>query len=98
MRQFIHRSCLIAALISAFAGCATITSTDKYADGRSTTTTIYEVGRSDAITAFSDTTTKDGRTVSVGGLKSDVNVQALQATTGAIGVIVGEALKTAIKP
>jgi hypothetical protein len=82
---------LLCALI--LSGCATITSTDKYADGRSTTTTIFEVGRSEAITAFNDTTTKDGRAVSVGAVKSDVNVQALQATTGAIGSIVGEALK-----
>lgn len=73
--------------------CATYHSTDKFADGRSTTVSITEFGRSEAIAEFADTTTKDGRSISVGSAKSDVNVQAIEATTGSIGAIVGEALK-----
>jgi hypothetical protein len=74
-------------------GCASYHSIDRLADGRITSTTIIELGRSEAITAFSDTTQKDGRSISVGGTKGDVNVPALQAGTGAIGAIIGDALK-----
>lgn len=80
------------------AGCAHIDSTDVYPDGRKTTTSITEIGRSEAITAFADKTTKNGRSISVGSAKGDVNVPALQATTGAMGEILGTALKAAVKP
>lgn len=81
---------LIALLLTS---CATYNSTDKFADGRSTTVSITEFGRSEAITAFADTTTKYGRSISVGSTKGDVNVESIKATTSSIGAIVGEALK-----
>ena len=96
MRQFMHRVYLIAAIISflfIFAGCASLHTVDKYADGRSTETDVFEVGRTEAITALTDATTPTGRTISVGAAQADVNVPALQATTGAIGAAVGTALK-----
>ena len=101
MRQFMHRVYLIAAIISFLficAGCASLHTVDKYADGRTTETDVFEVGRTEAITALTDATTPTGRTIAIGSAQSDVNTEALKATTGALGVIVGEALKTATKP
>ena len=76
--------------------CAIVTSTSEYADGRKVTTTIIEMGRTEAATDFIDTQTKDGRTISIGGVKSDVNNQAIKDTVTSLGTALGIAAKVYI--
>ena len=74
-------------------GCATVHTTDEYPDGRKTTTAAYEFGRTEMLTNLTDTTTKDGRSISASGYNADVNVKAINAGGLVIGDIVGAALK-----
>ena len=84
---------VVAFMVLMLTSCATVTTTYRAADGSSTTTNIWELGRTEAITGLTDTISKDGRNISLNSLKSDVNVPALQAGSNAIGTIVGAALK-----
>lgn len=76
-------------------GCAGFTTTDTYSDGRKSTTTAYEIGRTEMISNFVDSHTKESRTISVGSSKADVNVEALKVSTAGLGKIVGTAARAA---
>lgn len=74
-------------------GCAIVSTSDTYSDGRKTTTTAFELGRTETISGFSDTQTKEGRAINLNSANADVNVKALQVGAGSIGEVVGAALK-----
>ena len=82
-------------LILLLSGCAVVTTEDKYPEGRTSKTTAYEIGRTEMITNFSDTQTKDGRSIAVGSASADVNVEAIKASGEALGKLVGNAVKSA---
>lgn len=62
-------------------------------DGSITDASLWEFGRTEMIKDFEASAGKNGRKVAIGSANGDVNVQAIQATSGVLGEIVGAALK-----
>ena len=73
--------------------CATIHINGTDLNGNPFSVAAAAFGTTQALDAFTFDAAKDSRHLSIGKLTGDVNVQAIDATSGAIGVIVGDALK-----
>ena len=85
----------VATLVMLITSCASVTTIDRYADGRTTETHAFEIGRTEMISDFHDTTTKNGRDIGIGNASADVNVEALKAGGATLGQIIGTAVKAA---
>lgn len=84
---------LIGYFILILSGCASMSTTTTFPDGRQTSTHAFVIGRTETMTDFRDNMTKDGRDVSVGSAKGDVNVEALKQSNDLLGKLVEGMMK-----
>ena len=87
------KNALILISIVTLAGCATASRDIKYADGTQSHLFIFEMGRTEAISQLNAYESSDSSGLSVGTANADVNVKAIDSAAGALGNIVGTALK-----
>ena len=80
-------------LVLLLSGCAIVTTSDEYPDGRKSFTHAAELGRTEAIKGFTDVQTKDGRAIGVNEATADVNVKALSTGIQGLGEFAGALLK-----
>jgi len=92
---------LAIAMATTLSSCAVARTTDKFIDAtsgkviRETTGYICEFGRSEAMSDFADVSSTNGRSITIGSTKGDVNVQAITASSEGLGKIIGTAVRAA---
>ncbi len=74
-------------------GCATASRDITYSDGTTSHLYVFELGRTEAITALNASESRDSSNLSVGSANADVNVKAIDAS----GALIGDAIGTALK-
>ena len=87
------RLLLCGLVLSVVEACAHVSYNTKLADGSLASVSAWELGRSEALKELSADVSGKGANLNATGVKSDVNVEALQAGNSALGAIIGAAVK-----
>jgi len=98
-KVIIRTSLFLIALVFAWAlaGCGSVGTITRFADGTVSETHAITFGSTAAVTDFSDRITGTGRSISFGAGKTDVNVEALRQSNELLGAVVEGFTSGAIK-